>query len=197
MDREHLGICKKKLNSGATIVFLDECGYALIPFMGRTWAQKGTIPFIRHIGGARKKLSVISGVVVSKQLDHLDTKLIFRIHPGQTIASKEVKEFLFQLKAQVDGEIIIIMDNLRAHRSKRVNKFEDRWDRVEIIYLPPYSPDMNPDEGVWNWSKTKDLINSCPNTFNELVKNVRSSLRRLQKKKNILRWCLHESILEF
>lgn len=111
--------------------------------------------------------------------------------------AKVVKEFLFQLKAHIDEEIIIIMDNLRAHRSKCVNRFEKRWDRVEIIYLPPYSPDMNPDEGVWNWSKTKDMINSCPSTFKELVKNVRNSLRRLQNKKNILRWCLHESILEF
>ncbi len=155
------------------------------------------VPEIRHAGGARKKLSVISGVVVRKQLDQIDTKLIFRIHSGQTITAKEVKEFLFQLKAQIDGEIIIIMDNLKAHRSKRVKRFEKRLDRIEIIYLPPYSPDMNPDEGVWNWSKTKDLINSCPSNFKELVKNVQSSLRHLQKKKNTLRWCLHESILEF
>ncbi len=178
-------------------MFLDECGYALLSFIGRTWALKGTVPFIEHIGGARKKLSVISGVAVSKQNDQLDTKLIFRTHPGQTIAAKEVKEFLFQVKAQIDGEIIFIMDNLKAHRAKIVKKFEERWDRVEIKYLPPYSPDMNPDEGVWNWSKTKDLINSCPRTFAELLNNVRSSLKRLQKRKNILRWCLHESILEF
>lgn len=140
---------------------------------------------------------MISGVAVRKHNDHLDTKLIYRTHPGQTIAAKEVKEFLFQVKAQIEGEVIFIMDNLRAHRAKIVKKFEDRWDRVKIEYLPPYSPDMNPDEGVWNWSKTKDLINSCPKNFDEMLKNVRRSLKRLQKRKNILRWCLHDSILEF
>ena len=102
---------------------MDECGYALLSFMGRTWALKGTVPFIEHIGGARKKLSVISGVAVNKQNDHLDTKLIFRTHPDQTIAAKEVKEFLFQVKAQIDGEILFIMDNLKAHRAKIVKRF--------------------------------------------------------------------------
>lgn len=169
----------------------------MIPFVGRTWAQEGTIPFITHSGGAWKKLSVISGLVVNKRLGVIDTKLIFRIHPGQTIATKELIEFLYQVKAQIEGEIIIIWDNFNTHRSKRVKKFEKRWDRMEMIYLPPYSPDMNPDEGVWNWSKTKDLINSCPKTFDVLVKNVRSSLRRLQHHENVLRWCLNESILEF
>lgn len=169
----------------------------MIPFIGRTWAQEGTVPFITHFGGSWKKLSAISGLVVNKRMGVIDTNLIFRIHPGRTIATKELMEFLYQIKSQITGEIIIIWDNFNTHRSKRVKKFEKRWDRIEIKYLPPYSPDMNPDEGVWNWSKTKDLISSCPKTFDILVKNVRSSLRRLQHRKNVLRWCLNESILEF
>ena len=44
---------------------------------------------------------------------------------------------------------IVIVDNARIHRSKKVQKFLDRHTDVKIYFLPPYSPEYNPVEIVW------------------------------------------------
>lgn len=185
------------MKHGSTVVFLDESGYSLKPFVSHTWALRGTYPDLYHSGGGWQKLSVISGVAVKIGNDDLDTRLIFRTYPGQTIAKKEIVAFLRQVSNQIEGHIIVIMDNLRSHRSHKVKDYAKRIGRMDLEYLPPYSPDMNPDEGVWNWSKCKDLVNVCSKNAKMMLKNVRGSLRRLQHRKNVQRWCLNESILDF
>ena len=197
MDKDNVGICKKKLDEGYTIIFIDESGYSLQPFISKTWAIKGHTPVIRHSGSSWSKLSVISGIAIRKENGMIKTNLFFRIYPGQTISSTEVISFLRQLYNQIVGDIIVIWDNLNTHKSKKVKHYLQKIKRIERIQLPSYSPDMNPDEGVWNWTKTKDLVNRCSRNAKELINNVRASLKRLQKKPNILRWCLNESILEF
>jgi transposase len=87
------------------------------------------------------------------------------------------------------------MLNRKAMKASKVKSYIHKNQRLQIIYLPPYSPDMNPDEGVWNWSKTKYLVNICSYNVKNLVSNVRKSLRTLQKRKNVLRWCINDSIL--
>lgn len=192
-----MGEGKKKLKNGTTVVFTDESGYSLTPTVSRTWALKGTIPEIRPSGGSWVKLSVISGLVVKYSENDYHIKLYFRIYRGKTIASDEIIEFLRQILFHTDGDVIVIWDNLKAHRSKKVKKFVERSTRLEITFLPSYSPDMNPDEGVWNWSKTKDLVNACSPSTDHLIHLVRGSLRRIQRRPQLRRWCLEESILTF
>lgn len=192
-----MGICKKKLSEGSTVIFIDESGYSLKPSVSRTWALKGTVPDIYHSGGGWQKLSVISGIAVRVEYPKLNTKLFFRTYPGQTIAHSEVAAFLRQISNQIIGHIIIVLDNLKSHRSHEVKEFVKRIGRMDLEYLPPYSPDMNPDEGVWNWSKSIDLVNVCSKNARAMLKNVRGSLRRLQHRTNVQRWCLNESILDF
>jgi hypothetical protein len=110
-----LGICKKKLDEGFTIVFIDESGYKLLPYTNKTWALKGTVPEIVTSGNNRNKLSAISGIAI-KGSDK-DTRLFYRIYTDQTIKAKEVKNFLYQVANQIDGNIIFIMDNLSTHKA--------------------------------------------------------------------------------
>jgi transposase len=185
------------MKDGTTAVFLDESGYSLMPFITHTWALEGTYPDTYHSGGGWQKLSAISGVAVDFRDEELNTNVFYRTYPGQTITQKEVVAFLRQVSNQIDGDVIFIMDNLRSHRSRYVKKFVEKRDDMDIEFLPPYSPDMNPDEGVWNWSKCKDLVNVCSMNAKMMLKNVRGSLRRLKFRKNVHRWCLNESILDF
>ena len=52
-----------------------------------------------------------------------------------------------------EGEVII-MDNASFHRKKQLNKLAEENGR-QIIFLPPYSPELNPIEHFWNWLKKK------------------------------------------
>jgi transposase len=174
---------------------LDESGYNLTPTIIRSWALKGNRPVISHSWGSRKKLSVISGIAL-KHVDHkIDTSLYFRIYPGRTITAIEVVEFLYQLNRQIKGNIILVWDNLNAHKANRVKRYVARKSNFESILLPPYCPELNPDESVWYWTKLKDMVNYCPENFCELVHRVRSSLRKIQRRKSLQMWCLRESEL--
>ncbi len=185
------------MKRGTTVIFIDESGYTLTPRISPTWALKGLIPEISHVCGTWRKLSAISGLAVCYVRGALQTRLFFRLHPGKSIRSKEVVDFLRQILYQLDGHIIVVWDNLKAHKSRKVKDFLGRHARLEMELLPPYCPELNPDEGVWNWSKTKDLVNVCARDAAEIVKLVRGSLMRVQCRAHIRRWCLHESELSF
>ncbi|RJS83073.1 hypothetical protein CW713_04405 [Methanophagales archaeon] len=76
-----------------------------------------------------------------------------------------------------------------------MKKFFKRHFEFESIYLPPYCPELNPDEGVWNWTKTKDLANACPESGEILVHLVRESLRKIQRRKSLHIGCIKGSEL--
>lgn len=64
--------------------------------------------------------------------------------------------FVHQLRAHSAGKhTILILDNASYHHSGRVRRFLERHDDVSIFYLPPYSPEYNPVEQIWNWLKGK------------------------------------------
>jgi len=197
MVEHYLGSCKKKLMTGTTVVFMDESGYSLIPYVARTWAPKGIVPPLFHSFRTRRKISAISGIAVQYRKGILDTDLYFRLHPDKTIHGKEVVGFLWQLDQQIKGDIILVWDNLKAHRSRKVKKFLKKHPRFLPYPLPPYCPELNPDEGVWNWTKSKDLANICADDPDDMVHYVRGSLRKMQKRKHLHKWCLYETDLKW
>jgi transposase len=70
--------------------------------------------------------------------------------------SERFIEFLNKLLVDTGGPIIVICDNVRYHKSKAVKQFiKSTKDDITIKYLPPYAPELNPDEQVWNALKAK------------------------------------------
>lgn len=59
--------------------------------------------------------------------------------------------------------LLVIWDGLRANRSRLVRAYLDRLDgHIQIIFLPPYAPDLNPVEYLWAWLKRHAMANYCP-----------------------------------
>ena len=50
--------------------------------------------------------------------------------------------------------MVVVMDNASFHRKNRLNNIAKKHE-VRIIFLPPYSPELNPIEHFWNWLKKK------------------------------------------
>ncbi len=76
---------------------------------------------------------------------------------------------------------MVLWDNGNIHRSEEVKAF--LWahrDRLETHRLPPYTPELNPDEFVWNILKYQRLANFCPGTIEEMESVVRRELRRME-----------------
>ena len=92
--------------------------------------------------------------------DGKKTRLLARTIPD-SFNTESLMAFLKDLKRFVQGvPVILVWDHLPAHRSKLMKCFLwEQRDWLEIEWLPGYSPDLNPTEGVWNNIKSRELAN--------------------------------------
>lgn len=187
MEAANLACAQKKAQrEGRLIVFIDESGISERPTRVRTWAPKGQTPIIQfHFNW--NHVSVIAGLT--------RTSCLFRLHEG-SIKKEQVVEFLKALKAHLKRPLLIIWDGLKAHRSRLVRDYVDTLaGHIQIAFLPPYSPDLNPVEYLWAWLKRHALANYCPRDLTELHATARNKLKSAQKRPSIIAACWMQASL--
>lgn len=169
-------------------MFVDESGLSERPTRVRTWAPVGKTPVIQfHFNW--KHLSVIAGLT--------RTNCVFRFHEG-SIKKEQIVEFLRALKAHLKHPLLIVWDGLRAHRSRLVRDYLDSTQgHVQVAFLPPYAPDLNPVEYLWAWLKRHALANYCPTTLAELGVTARNKLRSAQRRTSVIAACWAQAELPF
>lgn len=180
---------KNAKDLGAHLVFIDESGFLLIPSVRRTWGLRGQTPIHRH-HYKREKVSVISALTVSQKRRRIG--LYFRCLADANFDNVEVAGFLRHLLQHLRGFVIVIWDNGRCHKGEAMRAFLRRCKRIRLEALPPYAPELNPDEGVWNQTRTA-LANGRPDNPQELSETLSDVLSSLSQSK--LRWCFHQSEL--
>jgi transposase len=95
--------------------------------------------------------------------------------------SAQFIQFLKKLRKDADRPIIVIADNARYHHSKETQKFiEAEADSILMAFLPAYSPELNPDEQVWNHAKARRSKLPVLNAQG-MKKCLTSILRSIQK----------------
>lgn len=163
----------------AMLYFQDEAGVSLIPVMGKTWAPKGKTPIVK-VTGKRGGLCVTSAISPAN-------KMIFRLEKKRVDADKHI-EFLEQmLKQHPKRKIIVIEDRAPAHRANKVKHFvEEHKKRLAIYLLPPYAPELNPDEHVWEYLKAYKLKAHQAQDTKELRKLVKRKMQGIQRKKQVI-----------
>ncbi len=172
-------------------MFADESGFLLAPLVLRTWAPQGATPLLYHRQGRRDKISVIAGISVSPQRQRLGLYyLLFFDNIGQ----EEVVLFLQELLRHLRGPVIVLLDNSSTHAGPPLAQLLRRHPRLHIEHFPSYSPDLNPDEGVWSLAK-RDLANGCPLDVNQLMRSVIASVNKVRRSPKRLRGCILESDL--
>ena len=163
----------------AILYFQDESNISLTAFLGKTWAPRGKTPKQR-VTGKRGGVAAMSAI---SRRGHL----LFRLY-GKRIASNEVIEFLRQmLRHHKRRHLVVVMDQARPHTSKKTQAFIDDQKRLHVFHLPPYSPDWNPDEKVWNHLKHQELKSHQAKTKDELKALSRRKLKAMSKKPALMR----------
>jgi transposase len=153
-------------------VFVDEAGFQLLPSVVRTYAPRGETPVLQE-EATREHLSVISGVTPTGKL--------FTTLQERAFKGPDVVQFLKHLERQLGGQLLVVWDGAPIHRSRPVTEFlrTERGAGIELLPLPGYAPDCNPDEGVWGWAKREMANQSVPN-LTALRPEVRGTLERLR-----------------
>jgi transposase len=102
------------------------------------------------------------------------------IHGEQVIAA------LRHFRRRVGCPLVVVWDRLHAHRAKPVLAFlAAHPDDYRIEWLPPYAPDLNPEELCNGWVK-QDMQNAAPGSVDELHRMARRSFIRLDRQPAVL-----------
>jgi transposase len=191
METICLAPCKKNATRlAAHLVFIDESGFLLIPSVRKTWSPVGQTPILLH-RYRHDRISAISGIAVSPKRFHCT--LYCQLYEDN-IQGEEVAAFLRHLLRQVRGHLIILLDNGKTHRSGPVGELLARTSRLHLVPFPPYAPELNPDEGVWNHLKST-LANGRPDTQAELMDVLADKICSLAASQSLLQGCIQQSDL--
>jgi len=163
---------KRAKAEGAKIFFADESGIRSDYHTGTTWAEKGQTPVVESTG-ARFSVNMISAISPSGEMR-------FMAQEG-SVTADVFGTFLKRLAGMTEAKIFLVVDGHPVHRAKKVQRVLAELDhQIELFFLPPYAPDLNPDELVWGHVKGR-IGRRTVTTKKELKKQAWSALRSLQK----------------
>lgn len=158
---------------GAAIFFADEASVRTSYHAGTTWAPVGKTPVVAGSGKTRS-ISMISAISPRGELH-------FKIHESG-IKQEEFLEFCKMLVADAGRPVFLIMDNSQVHRAKILADHAARSNgTLTLFFLPPYSPDLNPDEWVWKNVKHDNLGRASVKSESELAEFARVALAKLKE----------------
>ena len=167
----------------AQIFFGDEAGVRSDHHAGTTWAAKGKTPVVSSTG-ARFGLNLLSAVSAQGEFRFMVTK-------GR-VGARVFIDFIKRLIHNADRPVFLIVDGHPAHKAVMVKKFvASIKDQFRLFFLPPYSPELNPDERVWNDLKNNTVGRKIITSPETLKKDVISHLRFIQKSPHRVRSYFH------
>lgn len=157
----------------------------LTPTVRRTFAPRGRTPILRS-WDRHDRISAISAITVSPRRRRLG--LVFRLLPDDTNArGEDTVAFLQELRRQLPVPLTILWDKGNIHdRSKAVRAYLADHPSIETVPFPSYTPEANPDEGVWQHTKHGRLANFAPGDTSELRAVLIEELERLHRRPQLL-----------
>lgn len=162
----------------AILYFEDESSIDLSPVLAKTWGPIGK-KIIQKVTANRGSVSAISAISSSGNL-------IFNIHEaGKRFCAEDIIKFLEGMLAHHQRRhLVVVMDQAPCHRAKKLLKFVASQRRLHLFYLPPRSPEFNPDEKVWSHLKHHELKSHTAKTTAELKKLTRRKMQSMARNRS-------------
>ena len=160
----------------ADVFFGDEVGFEGDPRPRHRWVPRGSNPTQGYHGGHVRQnvigaVNPESGQLVSLIVPHSDTEVF---QAFLDTMAKEVPEG--------GKEVWLILDNASWHKSKSLH-----WHHIRPKFLPPYSPDFNPIERLWQHLKSHYLAGFVTRHGHELNEKIYVSIRELIEKTDTIK----------
>lgn len=154
--------------------FVDATHPTHTPVLGYHWALKGQRPQVLSNSG-RQRLNIL-GAYNSQQHEYIG------FQTTDNINAQSMVDLVKLLEAhQPNGRIILICDNARYNHARLLKTYlHDTQSRVELIFLPPYSPNLNLIERLWGFMKKRVLQTYYP-TFAQFADAIHGFLDELDQ----------------
>jgi transposase len=173
LRRDYPAIAARAKAENGAIFWGDETGLRSDDVRGRGYAPRGRTPEVR-VNHRRANLGLISAVTNKGELRWM-------VLDG-AIKAPDLLRFLSRLVRDAEQRVFLILDRLPVHRSAKVRDWlVGREAEIEVFFLPGYSPELNPDEGV-NGDLKQEVTGQEPARGKaQLKRAVVGHMRRLSK----------------
>jgi transposase len=174
LDEEYPAIKERAKHEKAEIYWGDETGIQNDAYQAKGFAPKGKTPIIK-LNVNKSRVNMISAIS--------NRGLVRFMLYEDTMTAERLIQFMFRLIKDANRKVYLILDNLRTHHSKNVKQWlEKNKDKIEVFYLPSYSPELNPDEYL-NGDLKRRVHSGIPaRTLKDLKKKTRSFMKTLQRR---------------
>jgi transposase len=153
------------------VFFVDAAHFVMKPFLGWIWCISRI--FIKSPSG-RKRWNVLAAL-------NAITKEVITVENDSYITSIQVKELLEKIaKIRRKIPITLVLDNARYQRCKLVQEVAEKLG-IELLYLPPYSPNLNLIERLWKLVKKKCLYGKYYEEFSQFSETISQFVKNAHK----------------
>ncbi len=179
LDERYPELRNRAREHRAEIYFLDEAGFSSEPALGRTYGLRGETPIVSTTG-QRQKVNAISAV-------NSQGAFWSQVYTG-TLNGTRFVEFLRDFMKDRREKVFLVVDGHPAHKANLVkNLIHELGGRLELHFLPPYAPDLNPDEFVWHYVKSNGLRKKPLKKNESLRERIESDLAVVKNDPTLLR----------
>lgn len=128
-----------------------------------------------RVNATKSRINMISSITNQGKLRFM----LYR----ETMTAQVLIKFMSRLAKDADRKVFLILDNLKVHHSQLVKDWlAENKEKIEVFYLPSYSPELNPDEYL-NGDLKHNIRSGLPaRSEKELTKKTRSFMRKLQNR---------------
>jgi transposase len=179
LRRDYPALVARARRARGVIFWGDETGLRSDDVRGRGYAPRGRTPLVR-VCHRRAGLSLLSAVANRG-------KLRWMVVEG-AVKAPDLVRFLGRLIRDAGRKVFLVLDRLKVHRARLTRDWlAAHRSEIEVVYLPSYSPELNPDEGV-----NADLKQAVPRkaparSQQQLKRAVASHMRGLSKRPQRIR----------
>jgi putative transposase len=164
------------------LVFIDESGFLLQPLRRRVWAPRGNTP-LQRAWDRRDRITTIAAITRAPWALRLGLYYELLDHNARTA---DFVQFVREVHGNLRRPVILVWDRLPAHRSAARQLLANAASWLQVEWLPPYAPDLDPVEDVWNQSKYGNLANVIPEDTHDLHSALNEVLNTYRHQPNRL-----------
>ncbi len=144
------------------------------PLVRRTLAPSGKTPILKTKAAHRERVSATAALTVSPRRHRLG--LHWQTYPRQFVNATRAAEFLRYVLRHLPGRVVVVWDGGPMHKGEPIRRVLEDFPRLSLKRLPPYAPELNPVEQLWNHLKYGQLPNFIPDNVLQLEETLQDHL---------------------